>query len=71
MTDDCPCKGCTPESGRGPGCHSKWCPHGWYDWNQRHMLRRAAQNAARVADYEQTEITLRRARNHDKQRRSR
>ena len=38
--DKCPCGDCTPETGRGPGCHNKDCPRGWYEWDQRQQARR-------------------------------
>ena len=39
--DRSPCWGCTPETGRGPGCHNKDCPRGWYEWDQKQQERRA------------------------------
>ena len=38
--DECPCKGCTAETGRAPGCHTAACPHGWSEWDQRHQTER-------------------------------
>ena len=43
--DECPCKGCTAETGRSPTCHSKDCPRGWYEWDQRHKAARKERNA--------------------------
>ena len=58
MKDDCPCRTCTAETGRAPGCHSAACPHGWYDWDQAHKERRAAERAARQADEAQRAIAV-------------
>lgn len=43
---DCPCRTCTPETGRAPGCHTKDCPNGWYEWDQKHQKDRAAMHRA-------------------------
>lgn len=37
-----PCKHCTEETGRGPGCHTEACPHGWADWDRMHRRQREA-----------------------------
>lgn len=42
---DCPCNGCTTKDGRGPGCHNPACPHGWYEWDQKHKAEREARKA--------------------------
>ena len=39
---DCPCNGCTAETGRSATCHNKDCPHGWYEWDQLHQAEREA-----------------------------
>ena len=39
---NCPCNGCTKETGRGPDCHKKGCPRGWYEWDQQHQTEREA-----------------------------
>ena len=33
----CPCRDCTD---RHPGCHTRLCPHGWYEWDQYMIKRR-------------------------------
>lgn len=43
----CPCHGCTPETGRGPGCHTEACPHGWAEWDRAHRRQRAALGEAK------------------------
>ena len=43
--NDSPCKTCTAETGRGPGCHNPACPHGWYEWDQKHRAEREARAA--------------------------
>lgn len=48
--DGCPCKGCTPETGRAPGCHTRDCPRGWYEWEQAHQSRKGAERQAYQAD---------------------
>ena len=40
MKDECPCRKCTPATGRGPGCHTESCPHGCADWDRRHQNAR-------------------------------
>lgn len=42
MSGPSPCKTCTPETGRGPECHTKDCPRGWYEWDQQHQAEREA-----------------------------
>ena len=32
----CPCHGCTPETGRAPGCHGESCPHGWMEYQRQY-----------------------------------
>ena len=43
----CPCYGCTPETGRGPGCHTEACARGWAAWERAHKEARAAVNERR------------------------
>ena len=33
----CPCRDCTD---RHPGCHTRLCPNGWYEWDQYMIKRR-------------------------------
>ena len=42
---DCPCNNCTAETGRGPDCHRKDCPRGWYEWDQLHKTEHEAARA--------------------------
>ena len=47
-TRDCPCRGCTAETGRSPTCHHDGtCQRGHTDWQQRHNAERAARNKAK------------------------
>lgn len=48
--DGCPCKGCTAETGRGPGCHTKACPRGWYAWEQERQARKDVERQAYQTD---------------------
>ena len=48
--EDSPCKGCTAETGRSPTCHNKDCPHGWYEWDQRHQAAREALRAHKLRE---------------------
>lgn len=60
--DECPCHGCTTETGRGPGCHNKDCPHGWYEWDQKHKDARRAESKARLGANMAEEIEVKRYR---------
>ena len=46
----CPCYGCTPETGRGPGCHTAACPRGWAAWEKAHKEARAAEQERRAME---------------------
>lgn len=67
--NDCPCRGCTPDTGRAPGCHSPDCPHGWYEWDRAHKAERDARNAADYADSVLTDCAVRAAKARKKSRR--
>ena len=56
---DCPCNGCTKETGRGPDCHSKDCPRGWYEWDQLHQAEREALRAHKKRDREAEDVLIR------------
>lgn len=51
MKDECPCRHCTSETGRKVGCHSRDCPHGWYDWDRRHKESREEQRRKEGYDF--------------------
>ena len=61
-TRECPCRHCTTETGRGPGCHSESCPHGWADWNREHVAERERRRAIEAAEQAATAIAVERAR---------
>ena len=67
-TGDCPCKGCTPETGRAPGCHTKACPRGWWEWDRAHKAEREAR---RQTDYAESVLATGAARVARERRRSR
>lgn len=54
MPPKCPCHGCTPETGRHPGCHTEDCPHGWAEYDRQRQAEREArrrhESDERVAD---------------------
>lgn len=46
-TRDCPCRGCTEETGRSPTCHHDGtCQRGHADWQQRHNAEQAMRRKA-------------------------
>lgn len=50
-----PCRDCKD---RHAGCHTKDCPHGWYEWDiahkeQRQRIWQEKQNQYRASDYNQ------------------
>lgn len=55
---DCPCRGCTAETGRGQGCHCEACPRGWADWNRLHIAERNQRRAEEHIDQAATGIII-------------
>jgi len=47
-TRDCPCRGCTQETGRSPTCHHDGtCQRGHADWQREHNAEMAARRKAK------------------------
>lgn len=55
---DCPCRGCTAETGRGQGCHSETCPRGWAEWNRLHIAERDRRRAEEQTEQAATGIII-------------
>lgn len=59
MKIKCPCKGCTPETGRAPGCHNDSCPHGWTEYVKAYRETKERQRRAENAETAINDIAIR------------